>query len=124
MHKNRMFLILLAALAFVACSREPEDRKIELPSDGALTLYRGWGVVLTNYIRLRTTPDPEGVEVTALAKRSLVRILDKGSQATVKGVTDFWYEIEAGLNRGWLFGQHLAVFHKKEEAEKAAAELE
>ena len=125
MLKHHITLVCLAAaLALGGCAREAEERKIEIPSGGALTLYRGWGVVLTNYIRLRATPDPEGVEVTALARRSVVRVLDKGQRATVKGVSDFWYEVVAGPNRGWIFGEHLAVFHRQDEAMKAAAESE
>ncbi len=124
MLKNKIILITLAALALAACAREPEEKKIELPSESALSLYRGWGVILTNYIRLRVTPDAEGVEITALGKRALVRVLDKGKRETVKGVTDFWYEIEARSSRGWLFGAHLAVYHTREEAEKAALSLE
>jgi hypothetical protein len=123
MLKKSIVLIALTSL-LLACAKEPEEKKIDLPSRGALTLYRGWGVVLTNYIRLRVTPDPEGVEITALAKRALVRVLDKGRRDTVKGVNDFWYEIEAGASRGWLFGAHLAVFHTRPEAEKAALEIE
>jgi hypothetical protein len=116
--------IALAVVALAACAKEPEEKAIELPSSGALSLYRGWGVVLTNYIRLRVTPDPEGVEITALGKRAVVRVLDKGRKDTVKGVTDFWYEVEAGSSRGWLFGAHLAAYHTRAEAEKAAPELE
>jgi hypothetical protein len=123
MLKKSIFLLFFLPFLF-SCAKAPEEKKIDLPSQSALSLYRGWGVVLTNYIRLRLTPDPEGVEITALAKRALVRVLDKGRRDTVKGVTDFWYEIESGSNRGWLFGQHVRVYHTKEEAERAALELE
>jgi hypothetical protein len=116
---KKIGIIFLLALSLAACAKEPEEKKIDLPSHRALTLYHGWGMVLTNYIRLRVTPDPQGVEITALAKYALVRVLDKGKKDTVKGVTDFWYEIQSGPNRGWLFGRHLDVFHTKTEAERA-----
>ena len=126
MRIQRTIIIFLGTLLLATCAKEPEEKKIELPAQHTLTLYRGWGVVLTNYIRLRLTPEADGVEITALARNALVRILDKGRKDTVKGFTDFWYEIESGSNRGWLFGRHLSVFHTRDEAaaEKAARESE
>jgi hypothetical protein len=117
-------IILPLLLAFLAgCGNGDRDKKIELPDAPVMGLTFGWGVVLTNYVRIRATPAAGGIEVTALAKNSVVKVIDKGRSETVKNVTDFWYEVEAGTNRGWLFGQNLKVFHDRSEAERAAAEL-
>jgi uncharacterized protein YgiM (DUF1202 family) len=117
-------IISLLLLAFLAgCGNGNQEKKIELPSTQVMGLSEGWAVVLTNYVRIRATPQADGIEITALAKGAVVKIVDKGNSETVKNVTDFWYEVESGGNRGWLFGQNLKVFHDQMEAEKAVAEI-
>jgi hypothetical protein len=119
-----MSFISLPALVLSNCGGEGEKR-IELPAgQNPLPLSLGWGVILTNYIRIHATPSQVGIEITALAKGSIVKVLEKNKPETVKDTTSYWYKIDDGKNRGWLFGAHIRIFHTKEEAMKAAQELQ
>ncbi|MBN2352461.1 MAG: SH3 domain-containing protein [Spirochaetales bacterium] len=118
-------LAALAIAVFLAssCGGNGKDTTIELPGERVMRLGYGWGVVLLNYVRIRATPAADGIEVTALARYAVVRVIDKGRRETTKTGADFWYQVEAGSNRGWLFGSYLKVFHDRDEAVQAAAEL-
>ena len=118
-----MSFVILVFFSASSCGDDKKETRITLPETGQLSFSMGWGVVLTNYIRIRATPAQDGIEITALAKGALVTILDKGKQETQKDVTAFWYQVDDGKNRGWLFGAHLTVFHERAEAEKFQADL-
>jgi hypothetical protein len=116
-------ILLLSIALLVSCGNGEREKKIELPRSEVMSLTLGWGIVLTNYIRIRATPAVDGIEITALAKGAVVKVLDQGKRETIKNVTAFWYAVEAGSSRGWIFGQHLQVFIEQTEAVQAAADL-
>jgi hypothetical protein len=115
-------LFSIGALFFASCGPGSPDNKIELPPTEVMTLDIGWGVILTNYIRIRATPAADGVEITALARGAVVKILEKEKHDSGKDSSDFWYKVDDGKNRGWIYGQHIEVFHVKAEALKRAQE--
>jgi len=113
-----LFIALLAS-----CGGNDKQKTIELPGERVMHLGYGWGVVLLNYVRIRATPAADGIEITALARYAVVRVIDKGRRETTRSGTDFWYQVESGTNRGWLFGSYLKVFRDRSEAVEAAAAL-
>lgn len=112
-----VYISLIAFFFVISCVPEKKAERIVLPESAQLSFSMGYAVVLTNYIRIRATPAQDGIEITALARGAIVTVLDKGHEETIRDVTDFWYQIDDGRNRGWLFGAHAAVFHEKSEAE-------
>lgn len=123
--RQLIFFALIFFTLLYACPKEESAPRLTLPTSRQerMSFALGWGVVLTNYVRIRLEPKADAPEVTALAKGSIVRVLDKGKLETFKNVTAYWYQIDDGKNRGWLFGSHLAFFYERSQAEAFQAKL-
>jgi len=123
--RKHILLVLILFGLLYSCIKEESAQRLTLPTPlkERLSFTLGWGVVLTNYVRMRLEPKADTPEVTALAKGSIVRVLDKGNLETLKGIRAYWYQIDDGKNRGWLFGSHLAFFYERNQAEAFQAKL-
>ncbi len=57
-------------------------------------------------VNVRNAPNVSGSVVGKLKRFEQVRVLEKSSEATVNGITDYWYKIQFGNNQsGYVFGQ-------------------
>jgi uncharacterized protein YgiM (DUF1202 family) len=57
-------------------------------------------------VNVRNAPNVSGAVVGKLKRFNEVRVLEKSSEATVNGITDYWYKIQFGNNQsGYVFGQ-------------------
>jgi hypothetical protein len=62
-------------------------------------------------LNVRNTPSLNSTKITTLIFGELVTAYEKGSVATIDGMTDFWYRIfysDGSLNNGWVFGGYLS----------------
>jgi hypothetical protein len=94
-------------LALVSCKKEQPVERIDLPPTPVLTLSTDWGVIRSPFLRLRAEP---------LQKAKITAQLRRGSA--------YWYQVNYGGLRGWVFGAFLEVLDSKSEAERFARDLE
>lgn len=61
-------------------------------------------------VNVRNTPNVSGAVVGKLKRFEQVQVLEKSSEATVNGITDYWYKIKFGSNQtGYVFGQFTSL---------------
>ena len=121
------FFMLIMVLPFsfqVSCAREAQRPEIRLPATPALSLRGQWGVVHSNYLRLRADPSKSAEVLAGLAKGSIVKILSLTEQKeTVEGETDYWYRVSLEGLEGWVFGAFMDITDSRITAAEKAEEL-
>ena len=122
---TRSFLCSMClVLAIVSCSKETEPKMVRLPGTPVLALESRWGVVSSNYLRLRANPTKTAEVIDGLTKGTVVEILTiTEKKETIEEETDYWYRVDLGGVKGWLFGAYLEIRDSKAAAEKLAGEL-
>ncbi len=117
--------LLLAALALAlgACGhREPET--IVLPATPVISVASRWGVVTSNYLRMRARPSESAEVVEGLPRGTVVEIIGSSeTQETVEGQKAHWLQLNIEGLRGWAFGAYLQVAESRARAQQIAAEL-
>jgi len=105
-------------------SREQAPRELRLPATPVLSILGQWGVVETNYLRLRTTPSKSAEVLAGLTKGTVVKVLSSTDQKeTVENETDYWYRVSLEGLDGWVFGAYLLLVDSESQAAEAAEEL-
>jgi len=124
--KLMKILLLTFALCsiFPACSAKKPSPTILLPPISALDFGTDWGVVTSNYLRMRERPNKDAGLLHGLTRGSIVEILSKtGETETIENETAAWYSINLDGFRGWVFGAYLKIFNSKATADTFAREL-
>lgn len=95
-----------------------------LPNASVLSVQSSWGVVTSNYLRLREKAALDSEALTGLTKGSVVEIISAtDKKETIDKLTSFWYRIDIDGIRGWVFGAYIDIFTSKPDAEKRADEI-
>ncbi|KOY85574.1 hypothetical protein AD998_04880 [bacterium 336/3] len=81
-------------------------------------------VIAKTGLSLRTKPSGKSKLVTLLPTNTIVKILEEGEEATIKGKTASWYKVQFGKKEGWAFGGYLKKGAKVEATNDADAETE
>jgi hypothetical protein len=116
--------LLCLALSLLSCQRAAEAADILLPPTPALSIGNSWGVVSSNYLRMRATPSRQSEVLEGLTKGMIVEILSVTDQReTIEDETSYWYRINMEGLKGWVFGAYLAIVDSKSSAEEMAEEL-
>jgi len=116
----RVFIVV-AALVLASCSGSHPYAGLKLPPTPVLTIQTYYGVVDFAYIRVRNEPLPDAALVTMLRSGSIVEIVtSSGTEETIEGKTDRWYQIQYQGRRGWVFGSYLKIFDSLDKARNAA----
>ncbi|RPJ04012.1 MAG: SH3 domain-containing protein [Spirochaetaceae bacterium] len=109
--------IILSGIIFSSCGQGSEGSGIKLPPTPVLENRDSWAVNLTKYVAVRQAPDTESEMLTQLARGQVLRIIERTLEKEKIGdKTDYWYKVEDGKSRGWIFGSHLVIFPSHEEA--------
>ena len=83
-----------------------------------------WGVVTSNYLRMRARPSESAEVVEGLPRGTVVEIIGTSeAPATVEGQKAYWLELNVAGLRGWAFGGYLEVAESRARAQAIAAEL-
>ena len=115
-----VFLMLLLTV----CSKDTGPRMVRLPGTPVLALESRWGVVSSNYLRLRANPSRGAEVVDGLTMGTVVEILTiTEKKETIEDEADYWYRVDLGGVKGWLFGAYLEIRDSKAAAEQVAEEL-
>jgi hypothetical protein len=123
-----LFIVLvlsIAPLALVSCEKEQPVERIDLPPTPVLTLSTNWGVIRSPFLRLRAEPLQKAKITAHLRRGSILEIISRTeAKETIDDATAYWYQVNYGGLRGWVFGAFLEVLDSKSEAERFARELE
>ena len=84
-----------------------------------------WGVVDTNYLRLRADPTQTAEVLAGLTKGTVLKILSATEKKeTVEDETDYWYRVSLEGLEGWVFGAYLEIVESQSRALEIAEELQ
>ncbi len=119
----RALLLAACVLALGAC-RPRQEEAIVLPATPVISVASRWGVVTSNYLRMRARPSESAEVVEGLPRGTVVEIIGTSeTQATVDGEKAYWLELNVAGLRGWGFGANLEVAESRARAQAVAAEL-
>ena len=120
-----VLLLSIAPLSLISCEKEQPVERIDLPPTPVLTLRSNWGVIRAPFLRLREEPLQKAKITAHLRRGSILEIISKTeAKETIDEVSSYWYQVNYGGLRGWVFGAFLEVLDSKSEAERFARELE
>lgn len=120
-----VLLFNIAPLTLLSCRKEQPVQRIELPPTPVLTLSTNWGVIRSPFLRLREEPLQKAQITAHLRRGSLLEIVSKTeAKETIDDISSYWYQVNYGGLRGWVFGAFLEVLDSRSEAERFALELE
>jgi hypothetical protein len=117
-------LIIASCVLILSCAKNEVPDTIVLPDASVLSVQASWGVVTSNYLRLREKASVESGALTGLTKGTVVSLeTTTDRKETIDNLTSFWYRVNIDGIHGWVFGAYLEVFNNEADAEKRAAEL-
>ena len=120
-----ILILSIAPLSLVSCEKEQPVERIDLPPTPVLTLSSDWAVIRSPFLRLREEPLQKAKIVTHLRQGSVLEIITRTeAKETIDNVSAYWFQVNFGGLRGWVFGAFLEVLDSKSKAESFAAELE
>jgi len=61
-------------------------------------------IITQNVINLHQRPANNSLVIQGLSNGEVCKIIKKGKQETIAGKTDYWYEVSADGESGWVFG--------------------
>ncbi len=116
--------ICICSMMFFTCGQKQSEGPIQLPSTSVLTVRSSWGVVTSNYLRMRTNPSKTASVLDGLTKGTIVEVLSATEkEETIEDETALWFRISLDGLKGWVFGAYLEVLDSKSNAEAYAREL-
>ena len=120
-----MRALLLAVAVLVAGGCGPgQEETIVLPATPVISAGSRWGVVTSNYLRMRARPSESAEVVEGLPRGTVVEIIGTGeTQGTIEGQKAYWLQLNVEGLRGWAFGAYLQVAESRARAQAIAAEL-
>lgn len=117
--------LVLLALTAVACGANLGTHKLALPSTPIVLESKRWGVVNSNFIRLRLQPNEQSEVVNGLSKGNVIQVkLALKEPGAAPEDAPRWYEIEAGEVKGWVLASQIKTCESKVEAEQLASNLQ
>lgn len=123
--RNRLTIMICVLLlsASVSCKKE-EQETIVLPPTSVLLVRSNWGVVTSNFLRLRERPSRQATVLIGIPKGIVIEILSNTEiPETIEKETAFWYRVNFDGLFGWVFGAYLEVFGSKKDAEDYSQEI-
>ncbi len=105
------YLFLIILLLFACKNKnhsgennpEENENKIEQINNNNDKTEEDFLTIKGNQIWVRSEPTT-GEVVLKLDDGTKCKLIEKGEEETIKGVTDFWYKIEFEGKQGWVFG--------------------
>lgn len=126
MHKSMLYFLVFTCITLcgLSCGREAEVETITLPPTSVLSSRTTWGVVTSNFLRLRERPSKQARMLTGIPRGMIVEIISKTEEKSViEDKTDYWYHITFDGDRGWVFGAYMVIFNSQKDAGTYAQDL-
>ena len=116
-----ILVLSIAPLSVLYCEREQPVERIDLPPTPVLTLSSNWAVIRSPFLRLREEPLQKAKIVAHLRRGSVLEIISRTeAKETIDNTSSYWYQVNFGGLRGWVFGAFLEVLDSKSKAESFA----
>ena len=120
-----VLVLSIAPLTLVSCEKEQPLERIDLPPTPVLTLSTDWAVIRAPFLRLRAEPLQKAKIEAHLRRGSILEIISRTeARETIDEESAYWYQVNYGGLRGWVFGAFLEVLDSKSKAERFARDLE
>lgn len=110
-----LFFFLIIGIIGCNSTAQRESKPSKNKKDAGVKSIQGKKVSSNKYlfiegqnIWIRSKPST-GKVVMKLNTGDKCKILEKGKQETIMGVTDFWYKIEFNGKAGWVFGSQTSM---------------
>ena len=117
-------VILFLFGILVGCTGKDEETVLQLPSTSVLAIRSNWGVVESNYLRMRINPSKNAEVVDGLIKGTVVKVISSTDrEETIEDETAYWYRIDLDGLKGWVFGAYLAILDSRAQADELAREI-
>ena len=102
--------MLLVGVAIVGCSQRSPVEEIRLPPTSVLTTGQQWGVVRSEFLRLRADSSLRGEVLAYLRRGEIIEVTGRSAQLQeIEGESEHWYQVSYEGVRGWAFGAYIAV---------------
>jgi len=113
MKKNIILFFFIFAIISINCNNSQNTDNTEI------LVIEGKDIWVREY-------PTDGEVILKLNTGDECKILKKGKEETIKGVTDYWYKIDYNGEIGWVFGSQGSLKYKKESTEikKASEKIE
>jgi uncharacterized protein YgiM (DUF1202 family) len=122
-----LFLTLIIFTLLIpggSCKKNPDQETITLPPTSVLSIRSTWGVVTSNFLRLRERPSKQSRMLTGIPRGMIVEIVSKTEEkVTIEDKNDYWYHVVFNGNRGWVFGAYVLIFNSQKDAKVYAQGL-
>lgn len=124
MHKMRFLICLMLLVSIFSCQK-PKEEILLLPEISLLKKKSSWGVVVTNYLRLRKEPNKDSSVIRSIPKGQIAEIQSNtGKLETIEEETSYWYRVDFDGVKGWVFGAYLKIFNALDKAKDYSNQLE
>jgi uncharacterized protein YgiM (DUF1202 family) len=121
-----VFFLFFAACLFslASCARKAPAEQIRFAPTPVLTIRSTWAAVKSPLLRVRSEPSNSAEVISHIRMGSVVEIIAKSDkEEEIEGDVSFWYRVNYGGLKGWVFGTYLEVFDSRSKAEKFAETL-
>ncbi len=124
MYIRIIILLVFFPILLICCSSKNDEQAFHLPATPVLSIRSSWGVVKSNYLRLREKPSTSSKVLDGLTKGTIVKILSTTEKKEiVEDKTDYWHRVSLEGLEGWVFGAYLAIVDSKSKAKEMVEEL-
>ena len=117
---KKIILLFMILISFSCTNKNIEYKEIRLPYTPILTSGSSWGVVISNYVRVKENPSDSSAMLTSLTKGAIVEVLFLSRE---QEKVNSWYYINIDGTKGWITEQELDIFAAKEEAVTISEEI-
>jgi len=122
--KVSLLSIFILFSGLITCGKEKLEDTIQLPSTSVLSIRTTWGVVVSNYLRMRTNPSRDSGVLDGLTKATVVKVLSSTEkEEAIETETAYWYRVDLDGMKGWVFGAYLRIFDSELKAIEFAREI-
>jgi hypothetical protein len=119
------FFLIAFFLCLAGCAEKKKFEPVKLPETGILSEASNWGVVTSNFLRMRERPTQEAAVIMGITKGVVIKIVSaEGKKETIDGQTASWYRIDFNGATGWVFGGSIQLYSSKKEAEESALKIQ
>lgn len=109
-------LLLVVALA-IGCGQRAPEAEIVLPTTTVLTTGQQWGVVTSEFLRVRESAVLSAEILSYLRRGEVIEVLGRSDRREqVEGESEYWYHVSHEGVRGWAYGAYIGVTHSRDSA--------
>jgi hypothetical protein len=103
-------LLTLTAVALSNCGQSSTQEEILLPATSVLTTGQRWGVVRSEFLRVRESAALSAEVLSYLRRGEVIEVLSRSDRREqVEGESEYWYQVSHEGVRGWAYGAYIGI---------------